>query len=284
MGSSGRVVISSLLDSFALRADIVVQWPNWSVINLRTRGLHLTLPVVSPVFAITQRQYVRDIFYKGLMPSQMVHAGGRRHVNLSPFLPHDPRNTAVGRQQDIYDTVIIFKKDRVLSEHEMLLSANGIVATTEVLNSDLFQLIYVVPSGQYSKRWVLYDPDLHDLVPSGYTAMEMSRPYYKDVLWEHERRVANDSYACPNPNCCLFNPEGFTACVTCGWKFTFEVVVGPSKVALPVAGSTPDDAEITKTTALESQSTLFVPKKGRSISIKITSFSGDRSFAVWTGE
>ena len=39
--------------------------------------------------------------------------------------------------------------------------------------------------------------------------------------------------------------KGFTACVTCGCKFTFEVVVGPSKVALPVAGSTPDDAEIT---------------------------------------
>ena len=65
------------------------------------------------------------------------------------------------------------------------------------------------------------------------------------TLWEHERKVTNDSYACPNPNCCLFNPKGFTACATCGCKFTFEVVVGPSKVALPVAGSTSDDAEIT---------------------------------------
>ena len=88
-----------------------------------------------------QRQYVRDIFYKGLMPGEMIHTGGRRHVNLSPFLPHDPRNTAVGRQQDIYDTIIILKKDGALSEHEMLLSANGIVATTEVLNPDLIQLI-----------------------------------------------------------------------------------------------------------------------------------------------
>ena len=146
----------------------------------------------------TQRQYVRDIFYKGLMPGEMIHSGGRRHVDLSPFLPHDPRNTAVGRQHDSYDTIIVFKKDRVLSEHEMLLSANGIFATTEVLNSDLIQLICVVPSGQFNKRWVLYDPDLRDLVPCGYTAMEMSRSYYKDVLWEHERRVANDSYACPN--------------------------------------------------------------------------------------
>ena len=77
----------------------------------------------------------------------MIHAGGRKHVNLSPFLPHDPRNVAVGRQNDIYDTVIIFKKDRVLSEHKTLLSANGIVATTGALMSGLFQLIYVVPSG-----------------------------------------------------------------------------------------------------------------------------------------
>ena len=192
-----------------------------------------------------QRQYVRDIFYKGLMPGEMIHSGGRRHVNLSPFLPHDPRNIAVGRQHDSYDTIIVSKKDGVLSEHEMLLSANGIVATTEVSNSDLIQLIYVVPSGQYNKRWVLYDPDLRDLVPCGYTAMEMSRSYHKDVLWEHERRVANDSYACPNPNCCLFNPQGFTACVTCGCKFTLEAVIGPSKAALPVAGSTSDDAEIT---------------------------------------
>ena len=175
----------------------------------------------------------------------MIHSGGRRHVDLSPFLPHDPRNTAVGRQHDSYDTIIVSKKDGVLSEHEMLLSANGIVATTEVLRSDLIQLTYVVPSGQYNKRWVLYDPDLSDLVLCGYTATDMSQSYYKDALWEHKRRVANDSYACPNPHCRLFNPKGFTACATCGCKFTFEAVLGPSKVALPVAGSTFDDAEIT---------------------------------------
>ena len=58
---------------------------------------------------------------------------------------------------------------------------------------DLFQLIYVVPSGHYNKRRVLYDPDLRNLVPSGYTAIEMSRPCSRDLVWEHERRVANDS-------------------------------------------------------------------------------------------
>ena len=179
-----------------------------------------------------------------VMPGEMIRSGGRKHVNLSPFLRYDPRNIAVGRQHDSYDTITIFRKDRVLSEHDMLMSANGIVATTEVLRSDLIQLIYVVPSEQY-KRWVLYDPDLRDLVPCGYTATEMSRSYYKDALWEHKRRVAGDSYACPNPHCRLFNPTGFTACVACGCKFTFEAVLGPSKVALPVAGGTFDDAEIT---------------------------------------
>ena len=140
------------------------------------------------------------------MPGETIHSGGRRHVNLSPFLPHDPRNTAVGRQHASYDTIIIFKMDRVLSEHEMLMSANGIVATTEVLRSDLIQLIYVVPSGQHNKRWVLYGPDRRDIVPCGYTAMGMSRSYYKEVLWEHGRRVANGSTACPNPHCFHFNP------------------------------------------------------------------------------
>lgn len=117
-------------------------WPNWSMTNLRTRGFHLISPIVFPVSAIkAQRQYVREIFYMGLMPGEMTRSGGRKHVNLSPFLPHDPRNTAVGRQHDSYDTIIIFKKDRVLSEHEMLMSANGIVATTEVLRPDLIQLL-----------------------------------------------------------------------------------------------------------------------------------------------
>ena len=41
----------------------------------------------------------------------------------------------------------------------------------------------------------------------------------------------------------LFNPKGFTACVTCGCKFTFEAVLGPSKVARP--GSDGDGDEVT---------------------------------------
>ena len=159
----------------------------------------------------TQRQYVREIFYYGLMPGEMIRAGGRKHVNLSPLLPHDTRNKAAGRTHDSYDTIVIFNKDRILNEHEMLMSANGIIATTEVSHPDLIQLMYVVPSGQYDRRWVLYDPDLWDLVPCGYTNTGMSQSYCKDVLWETKRMVANDSYARPNPHCGLFNPKGFTA-------------------------------------------------------------------------
>ena len=217
-------------------------WLNWSI-NLRTRGFHPISPIAFLVSVIKRRDSVREIFYNGLMPGELIRAGGRKHVNLSPFLLHDPRNTAVGRTHNSYDTIFIFNKDRVLSEHEMLMSANGIVATTEVLRSDLIQLIYVVPSGQYDRRWVLYDPDLWDLVPCGYTNTGMSQSYCKDALWENKRRVANDSYACPNPRCCLFNPKGFTACVTCGYKFTFEAVLGPSRVARPGSGS--DEAEVT---------------------------------------
>ena len=48
-----------------------------------------------------------------LMPGKMIRDGGREHVNLSPFLPHDDRNVAVGRTHISYDTVIMFYKDRV---------------------------------------------------------------------------------------------------------------------------------------------------------------------------
>ena len=71
----------------------------------------------------------------------------------------------------------------------------------------------------------------------------MSQSYFKDASWEAQRIVANDSYACPNPLCGVFNPKGFTACVTCGCKFTFEAVLGPSKVARP--GSVGDGGEVT---------------------------------------
>ena len=120
----------------------------------------------------------------------------------------------MGRTHESYDTIIMFYKERTLDEHEMLISANGIVATTEVLFHDLIQLIYVVPSGQYDRRWVLYDLELWDTVPCGYTNTGMSPSSLRDTSWGGQRIVYNDSYACPNPHCGLFNPKGFTACVT----------------------------------------------------------------------
>ena len=181
-----------------------------------------------------------------------MRAGGRKHVvNLSPFLPHDRRNIAVGRRNDSYDTVIMFRKNALITEHEMLLPRNGMVATTHTLTSELFQLIYVAPGGNYDKRWVLYDPDISDRIPTGYTLTEDDpalRPdYYRSTnrVWENARIVANDSYACPYPNCSCFNPKGFTACVTCGCKFTFEIITGPSKVAPPSDDTAVDDEEVT---------------------------------------
>ena len=53
----------------------------------------------------TQRQYIREILYNGVMPGERIRAGGRKHVNLSPFLPHDPGNITAGRQRDSYDTI-----------------------------------------------------------------------------------------------------------------------------------------------------------------------------------
>ena len=103
---------------------------------------------ISCICRKTQRQLIRDIFFQGLKPGVGIHSGGRKHVNLSPYLPHDPRNVAVGRLNDNYDTVIMFRKNAVIREHELLLSANGIVATTQTLTSEFFQLIYVCPFGE----------------------------------------------------------------------------------------------------------------------------------------
>ena len=91
-----------------------------------------------------------------------------------------------------------------------------------------------VPGGNYEKRWVLCNPDISDRIPMGYTTMAndpaLYPGYYRstDRVWENARIVANDSYACPNPNCSCFWPKGFTACVTCGCKFTFELFIGPT--------------------------------------------------------
>ena len=63
MGSEKRGVIFSLLDSFALRADIAIMWPNWSMINLHTRGFHPISPVISPVPAIKRRGNMYVIFF-----------------------------------------------------------------------------------------------------------------------------------------------------------------------------------------------------------------------------
>ena len=170
-----------------------------------------------------------------------------------------------------------------MSEHEMLMSANGIIATTEVSHPDLIQLMYVVPSGQYDRRWVLYGPDLWDLVPCGYTNTGMSQSYFKDTSWEAQLIVANDSYACPNPHCGLFNPKGFTACVTCGCKFTCEAVTGPSKVALP--GSVSNDKDDVTDKEIEDHGLRIAKhsvraRENKVMSTSLTSSCGNKLFAV----
>ena len=159
----------------------------------------------------------------------------------------------------------------------MLTSANGIVATTEVLFNDLIRLIYVVPSGQYDRRWVLYDPELWDLVPCGYTNNSVSQSCFKDTSWGGQRVVYNDSYACSNPHCGLFNPKGFTACVTRGCKFTFEAVTGPSKVALP--GSVSNDKDEVTTKEIEDYGLRIAKHSVRSLEKKVYVYKP--KFLMW---
>ena len=200
----------------------------------------------------TKKENILSIFYDGLLPGGT--AGNRGHSNLSPFLPHDPRNRAAGRAAVNYDTVIMYDMKSILADGiELSMSMNGIVATRQTLGSNHSKLVYVVPGGNYDGRWVLYDPDLWELIPTGFTmppnASSQGQYYYEGTASTRERMAKNDSYACPNPSCRCFNPRGFTACVTCGCKYIFNQITGPSKAAIPsnddnVEGDNPTPQEI----------------------------------------
>ena len=195
----------------------------------------------------TKRENICSIFYEGLVPGGI--AGTRRHTNLSPYLPHDPRNFAAGRSDYSYDTVIMFDKEALFRDNvELRMSLNGIVVTTRTLTSKYIKLIYVVPKGNHDERWVLYYPCLWNSVPTGGTKApdadsSTDRPYYRDYAWEWKRITEDDSVACPN--CRSFNPKGFTACVTCGCKYSFDVISGPSKVVVPSHDDKVNDEEAT---------------------------------------
>ncbi len=200
----------------------------------------------------TKKENILSIFYDGLLPGGT--AGNRGHSNLSPFLPHDPRNRAAGRAADSYDTVIMYDMSFLLTDGiELSMSMNGIVATRQILGSSHINLVYVVPGGNYDERWVLYDPALWTLIPAGFTmppnASSRGQLYYEGAASTRERMAKKDSYTCPNPACRCFNPRGFTACVTCGCKYTFNRVIVPSKAAIPsdddnVEGDNPTPQEI----------------------------------------
>ena len=109
--------------------------------------------------------------------------GARRHTNLSPYLPHDSRNVAVGRADNNYDTVIMYDKESLFRDGIALyMSLKGIVATTRTIGFNYIRLVYVVPNGNYSERWVLYDPELWSSIPTGFTmapnASNAGRPCY----------------------------------------------------------------------------------------------------------
>ena len=64
-------------------------------------------------------------------------------------------------------------------------------------------------------------------------------------LWNGQRRVAKDPYRCPNAQCRCHKPRGFTARVTCGAKFAFEIIIGPSKVEKITEGTNAETKEAT---------------------------------------
>ena len=90
-----------------------------------------------------KKENICSIMYQGLKPGGV--AGVREHVNLSPFLPHDPRNVSVGRPDPAYDTVIMFDKQSLFrDDFELLMSKNGVVVTTRPMTWQYIHLLYIL--------------------------------------------------------------------------------------------------------------------------------------------
>ena len=97
-------------------------------------------------------------------------------------------------------------------------------------------LIYVVPSYNHGSAWVLYDPDLVDREIKGHTLpSDGSAAWGAKALGSYtddvDGQVASMCGTQECPNCKAFNPNGFTSCLRCHVKFTFDDIKEESKEA-----------------------------------------------------
>ena len=171
------------------------------------------------------------IFQYGLQPGKNLNTyRGKRgfdrgHTNLSAFDPYDPRNSAGGRVGATHDVIIMFSKEQMISDHALLLSMNGVVATTDVIEPKYFRVIYVVPDGKQGKRFVLYRRDLIGKEIMAVTNVKNGAdkpPKREPVVTETTMFGTRQWRVCPW--CTNSNPDGFTCCTWCHAQFVFEKV------------------------------------------------------------
>eukprot|EP00972_Heterocapsa_arctica_P039522 5821275-Heterocapsa_arctica.AAC.1 len=74
------------------------------------------------------------IFRFGLRPGGVEkRRGGKRNAsNFNAFLPDDPRNIVGGREQAMFDAVIVFKATDLVKGRPTTISHNGVIACEEM--------------------------------------------------------------------------------------------------------------------------------------------------------
>ena len=214
--------------------------------TIYTRITSEHLKYISCISHKTRFENIKNIFSMGLIPGGERSRNNRAHSNFSPFPPFDNRNLAPGRLAGEYNVVIIFNPEKLIN-HDLRLSMNAILVTDSNLPWTTIDLVYVVPPINSGKSWVLYNPDLIGRKIMGHTAPSHGK--YADACPSDQDIPQSlgdlDCGWSECPCCKSLNPEGFTACLNCRVKFSFEPIAEVSKVARRTvgksenAGSTP---------------------------------------------
>eukprot|EP00972_Heterocapsa_arctica_P052987 7802063-Heterocapsa_arctica.AAC.1 len=117
-----------------------------SKIATRIRTEHYDL--MSAITHKTRAHLIPSILKLGIKPGGPYipsgHHGGRLTSNFCAFLPTDPRNKVVGRASSDFNAVIVLKPS-VITEHSMMMSHNGVFATTETISWHSIDIVYIKP-------------------------------------------------------------------------------------------------------------------------------------------
>ena len=190
------------------------------------------LRLISCICHKTKLEHIRSIFLNGLIPGGIMSRSNRAHSNFTPFPPFDKRNIASGRLAGEYDVVIIFNKEKLM-KYDLQMSMSAVLVTDANLPWTTIDLIYVIPPINSGQAWVLYDPDYIDKTITGNTAPSSSE-HAKTRQSKRDATLMQGQYGCGLNACTCcesLNPEGFTSCLNCRVKFSFDEIAEVSKVA-----------------------------------------------------